>query len=77
MGREVMLSKILLVALAATCVFGAIGCKGTDADAEAAALSPKPKAPDATPADRANAVNSNPNISPEVKKVIGGGSKGL
>lgn len=54
-----------------------MGCGNSDE--AAAAATPKPKQPDATAADRANQINENPNISPDVKKVIGGGgtSKGL
>jgi hypothetical protein len=78
MGREMTRSKPIALFAAALCLLLAgFGCNKTSGEEEAAALSPKAKMPDATAADRTKAVNSNPNISPEVKKVIGGGSKGL
>jgi hypothetical protein len=70
-------SKLLAMIVAVGCLSIVVGCKQADAEAKAAAQSPKPKMPDATPSDRAKAIDSNPNISPEVKKVIGGGGKGL
>jgi hypothetical protein len=71
-----MQGKLLTAFALAGCVLVAgIGCNRGGEAATSAAQSPAPKQPDATAADYAKQVNENPNISPDVKKVIGGAGR--
>lgn len=56
-------------------VVGMCGCGSSSSDPTANETTPTPKQPDATAADYAKQLGENPNISPEVKKVIGGGGR--
>ncbi len=61
---------LLLAALIAS------GCSKSDTIAgDPGTPSPRPKVPDATAADNAKAIGNNPNLSPEVKKVLTGSAQ--
>jgi uncharacterized lipoprotein YajG len=65
-----MRSVVLLLGLAGTLLLA--GCHG---NAEESERTPEAKAPPPTAAQNAEAIKNNPNISPEVKKVLMGAGK--
>ena len=65
-----MTSKYLLVAALAACTLA--GCKNAS-DSAAEDETPRVHAPPITAEQHQKEINDNPNLSPAVKKVLGGG----
>jgi hypothetical protein len=63
-----------LALLAAICIVGC-GSPNPESDSYAGETTPESKKPPPTAEENAKAIAANPNISPEVKKVLGGAGR--
>jgi len=66
---------IVIVSLVFASLLAGCGSDSKEASATAKEVTPLPKVRDATASDNAKAIASNPNLSPEVKHVLGGAGK--